>query len=225
MRTDTILDHPQDQDVPERIFLEDLSTISKVTDTDIVSIESSIMTNTTSATQNTEDSTRGDSSTSSGSYGSSDSAIHWDGAKVYSVRQVYRDNVREKMNKDVITSIDSMIGQSVFPHMKFLTSWHLYKELKHDPEKDHPWIKMFLEHMNWGDDTGIDTYVQAIKWNTYSATVKSQFNSIKATKISGVKREVVSGKIFIPYNLGDLCYHYPNTMLFYYSVGNYAQRF
>ena len=39
MRTETILDHPQDQDLPERTFLEDLSTISEVTDTDIVSIE------------------------------------------------------------------------------------------------------------------------------------------------------------------------------------------
>ena len=62
MRTGTILDHTQDQDLPDRIFLEDLSTISEVTDTDIVSIESSsIMTTTTSATQNTEESTRGDS--------------------------------------------------------------------------------------------------------------------------------------------------------------------
>ena len=204
MRTGTILDHTQDQDLPDRIFLEDLSTISEVTDTDIVSIESSIMTTTTSATQNTEESTRGDSSTSSESCGSSDSAIPWDGVKVYSVRQVYRDNIRERMNKDVVTTIGSVIGQSVFPHMKFLTSWHLYKELDHDPDTDHPWIKMFLERMNWGDTTGIEKYVQAIKWNTYSASLKSQFNSIKATKISAVKREVVSGKILVSYILGVL---------------------
>ena len=65
MRTETILDHTQDQGLPDRIFLEDLSTISEVTNTDIVSIESSIMRTTTTNTQNIEDSSHGDSSISS----------------------------------------------------------------------------------------------------------------------------------------------------------------